>query len=289
VVSTSALELGIDIRDLDVAVIVGVPRSTTSLTQRIGRVGRQRPGIIVIVDGGDAYSDPVLRDPETLFDRPPAESALYLENPRIQYIHAMCLSREGGEHELACTAAGRNQDDCLLQEGLSWPKGFTELCERERTGQVPADLQSMKTDAGESPHHVFPLRDVESQFEVHMRSRRDIQRRGNLSYGQVMREAYPGAVYYYTTIPYRVTAVYHRTRQVHVRPERRYTTKPQMMPIRVFPNFSEKVFEARRYGQAVLIECHVQVREVVTGVIEKRGPNQMTFQYPRTARAFGST
>lgn len=280
IVSTSALELGIDIRDLDVAVLVGVPRSMTSLTQRIGRVGRQRPGKVVIVDGGDAYSDSVFREPETLFDRPLAESALYLENPRIQYIHAMCLAREGGEHDLACVAARRNPRECLLQEGVFWPPGFADLCDDERTGQVPRDLQSMKSDAGDSPHHVFPLRDVESQFEVHMRSKRDIQRKGNLSYGQVMREAYPGAVYYYTTIPYRVTAVYQRTRQVIVRPERRYTTRPRMLPIRVFPNFSEEVFGTRKFGDAILVECPIQVREVVTGVIERRGPTEIIFPYP---------
>ena len=164
VVSTSALELGIDIPDLSLAVLVGVPRSMTSLTQRIGRVGRQRPGKVIIVNDRSAYSESVFMEPQTLFQRPLGEGALYLENPRVQYIHAMCLSREGGEHQAACEAAHKRPEDCLLQEGVSWPQGFIDLCEKERTGQIPRDLQSMKSDAGESPHHTFPLR--ESQFEV---------------------------------------------------------------------------------------------------------------------------
>ncbi len=280
VVSTSALELGIDIHDLDIAVLVGVPQSMTSLNQRMGRVGRQRPAKVVIVDAGDAYSDAIFRRPETLSASPLAESTLYLENPRIQYIHAMCLAREGGEYDVACAAAGRVADECLLQEGVLWPPGFADLCNNERTGQVPRDLQGMKIDAGDSPHHVFPLRDVESQFEVHMRSRRDIRRLGSLSYGQVMREAYPGAVYYYTTLAYRVTSVYQRTRQIHVRPERRYTTRPRMLPTRIFPNFSEEVFGARQIGETILIECPIQVREVVTGVVERRGPTEIVYNYP---------
>jgi DEAD/DEAH box helicase domain-containing protein len=280
VVSTSALELGIDIPDLSLAVLVGVPRSMTSLTQRIGRVGRQRPGKVIIVNDRSAYSESVFMEPQTLFQRPLGEGALYLENPRVQYIHAMCLSREGGEHEAACEAAHKRPEDCLLQEGVSWPQGFIDLCEKERTGQIPRDLQSMKSDAGESPHHTFPLRDVESQFEVQVRSRRDIQRCGSLSYGQVLREAYPGAVYYYTTTPYRVTFVNQKSRQVLARPERRYTTKPKLLPTMVFPNFSEDVFAAKRFGDAALVECHLQVREAVNGVTERRGPNEFTMPYP---------
>ncbi|MBC7336733.1 MAG: DEAD/DEAH box helicase, partial [Clostridia bacterium] len=95
VVCTSALELGLDIPHLDTGVLVGVPRSGTSLRQRIGRVGRQVPGTVVIINNGDVYSEAMFRRPTELFERPLAEGALYLENPRIQYIHAMCLARPG--------------------------------------------------------------------------------------------------------------------------------------------------------------------------------------------------
>ncbi len=67
------------------------------------------------------------------------------------------------------------------------------------------DLQAMKAEAGEGPHLTYPLRDIESQFEVQMSRAPDIQRMGSLSYGQLMREAYPGAVYHYGANCYRVS------------------------------------------------------------------------------------
>lgn len=56
VVTTNALELGIDVGSLDVAVLVGYPGSQTSFWQRVGRVGRRgRASLAVLI----ARSDPV--------------------------------------------------------------------------------------------------------------------------------------------------------------------------------------------------------------------------------------
>lgn len=134
--ATSALELGIDVPHLDAGVLVGVPRSGTSLMQRIGRVGRQVPGAVVIVNDGDVYSEAMFRKPAELFARPLAEGALYLENPRIQYIHAMCLARPGGEHDRALARAGASPE-LPFSSPVSWPPGFVELCARERAGEIP--------------------------------------------------------------------------------------------------------------------------------------------------------
>lgn len=280
VVSTSALELGIDIAHLDVGVLLGVPRSRTNLMQRIGRVGRRAPGIAVIINNGDVHSEAIFRNPSSLFERPLAEGALYLENPRIQYIHAMCLARHGGEHDQACGRLGLDPDGEFTSP-VPWPEGFMELCVKERTGEVPPDLQSMKMEAGDDPHHIFPLRDVESQFVVEHRRGPDIERMGSLSYGQVMREAYPGAVYYYATIPHRVYQVLPQARVVRVRREKHYTTRPLSLPPMVYPNLSAgNVYGTIRAGDLWLVEANLQIRESIEGFREKRGSQEFSYSYP---------
>ena len=51
----------------------------------------------------------VFANPHSFFQRPLAESTLYLENEHIQYIHALCLARIGGEHDQVLTAAGKGK------------------------------------------------------------------------------------------------------------------------------------------------------------------------------------
>ncbi|MGE5483495.1 MAG: DEAD/DEAH box helicase [Ignavibacteriales bacterium] len=283
VVSTSALELGIDIPHLDIGVLVGVPRSKTTLEQRMGRVGRQQPGTVVLINNRDLYSEAMFRNPLDVLERPLAEGALYLENSRIQYIHAMCLARSGGEHDQGWARSGAASEE-PFNTAVDWPSGFVELCERERSGELPPDLQTMKMEAGDTPHHVYPLRDVESQFAVEQRQGPHQARLGSLSYSQVLREAYPGAVYYYTAIPYRVYQVSQRSRTIRVRRERYYTTRPIMFPTQVFPNLTPgNIYRAVRHSSLLLVECSLQIRETVCGFKERRGSTELTQHYPLEA------
>lgn len=280
IVSTSALELGMDIGYLDTAVLIGVPDSATSLLQRIGRIGRHAEGTVIVINTGDVLDQAVFAEPDSLLHRPLAEGALYLENPRIQYIHALCLARQGGEHDQVCTALHLLEGDTFAS-GVNWPEGFLDVCMQERLGTIPIDLQSMKSESGDDPNHTFPLRDVESQFKVELKQGPEQQSLGSVSYGQLLREAYPGAVYYYITRPYRVYNIYINSRNVYVRKEKRYTTRPQCLPTQVFPNLSAgNVFRGRRYGELIVAECAVQIREAVMGFKERRGPNEFLSAYP---------
>ena len=56
VVSTSALELGIDIPHFSVGLNVGVPRSRKSFRQRLGRVGRVGPGLFAVIAPSFAFN-----------------------------------------------------------------------------------------------------------------------------------------------------------------------------------------------------------------------------------------
>lgn len=280
VVSTSALELGIDIRHLTLGVLIGVPRSATSLHQRIGRIGRRTEGKVIVINTGDVYDELVFRRPEEFLNRPMADCALYLENPRIQYINALCLARQGGEHDQACAAIGI-QEESEFSSTVAWPNGFVELCNRERRGEIGPDLQSMKMEAGEDPNHTFPLRDVESQFRVQLKQGPELEPKGSLSFSQVMREAYPGAVYYYTTIPYRVYLTSLHSKNILVRREKRYYTSPVRLPTQVFPNLtSGNIHRAVGHGELTVIECTLQIRESLIGFKERRGSQEQHYQYP---------
>jgi len=104
---------------------------------------------------------------------------------------------------------------------------------------------------------------------------------GSLSHAQLIREAYPGAVYYYMTVPYRVVQVHLQSKIVRVRREKAYTTKPVMAPAMIFPILSDdSVYRSARQDELLMVETALQVRESVTGFRERRGVNEFNQSYP---------
>lgn len=281
IISTSALELGLDIQGLDTVVLVGMPQTATGLHQRIGRVGRHGPGTIILIDTGSVADGVVFRNPNRVFDRPLLPAVLHLENRRIQYIHALCFAGRGAEYDTLAGHAGDAETDAELKTVTAWPAGFLDLCRMERNGQVPVDLQSMKAEAGDDPWHTFPLRDVGSQYQVEQRTG-DLAQLGSLSAAQLIREAYPGAIYYYLTEPYRVIRVLGREKKVLVRREKYYRTDPSGPPVQVAPQLSAGlVHRAIRFGELRLVECDMYISESVTGYTETRGGTKLpTVKYP---------
>lgn len=283
VISTSALELGLDIPNLEVVILYGVPNSATSLYQRIGRIGRNSKGYVIVLNDTRVASKLVFQQPSRIMELPLQQGALYLDNPRIQYIHAMCLARHGtGEHD---------QVSPVTEDGISnfspltaFPKGFLELCDRERTGDVPRDLEYLRITAGQDPNRTFPLRDCDAQFVVEVpQLGLDPRPLGSLTYSQVMREAYPGAIYYYNTKPYRVIRVEERgTRKIVVQKvKKRYTTKPKCAPSVISPNLSSSTeVTAYRIGELGLIKAPLYIIERVVGYKEMRGSSEHNFDYP---------
>lgn len=95
VISTSALELGIDIGDLDVCILVGYPGSIMATHQRGGRVGRaQRESAIVLIAQEDALDQYFMRKPEDFFSRPVESAVLNPGNTSIMELHLHCAAAE---------------------------------------------------------------------------------------------------------------------------------------------------------------------------------------------------
>lgn len=276
VVSTSALELGIDIGDLDIGLQWGAPTSATALTQRMGRVGRSRPGTFAVVLGSSAWDLHVAQNPEDLFNRPLEPTTVYLDNRRIQYIHAMCLAGIDGEAD--ALGGGENWDP---KDGTTaWPEGFPNLCRMERQGQIPQELQSLRAESGGDPWHTFPLRDVSATFSVMQKIGGGSTPMGTVSHAQLMREAYPGAVYWYMAQPFRVRYVDFTHRQVNVSQEKHYYTKPIAPRPAIWPNLSVAPLSAQRFDALELLESSFTISESVRGFTERKGQSVTQFLYP---------
>ncbi len=95
VVSTDALELGIDIGGLDSAICVTFPGTVASLRQQWGRAGRQGRGLAVYVAGEDALDQFFCRHPDEFLDRPVESAILDHENEQIYAGHLLCAAHEG--------------------------------------------------------------------------------------------------------------------------------------------------------------------------------------------------
>ncbi|HHD63154.1 MAG TPA: DEAD/DEAH box helicase [Desulfobulbaceae bacterium] len=95
VISTSALELGIDIGGLDICLLVGYPGSMMATWQRAGRVGRNgRECLIVLIGQEDALDQNFMRHPEDFFNRSIEPVVLDPENENIAGAHLLCASAE---------------------------------------------------------------------------------------------------------------------------------------------------------------------------------------------------
>src|SRR3954447_6578840 len=95
VVSTDALELGIDIGALDAAICVTFPGTVASLRQMWGRAGRRGRGLAVYVAGEDALDQFFCRHPDEFLDRPVEAAILDHENEQIHAAHVLCAAHEG--------------------------------------------------------------------------------------------------------------------------------------------------------------------------------------------------
>ena len=94
VVATDALELGIDIGDLDAAICVTFPGTVASLRQMWGRAGRRAPGLAMYVAGEDALDQFFCRHPDEFLDRPVERAILDHESEEIFMAHLAAAAYE---------------------------------------------------------------------------------------------------------------------------------------------------------------------------------------------------
>jgi DEAD/DEAH box helicase domain-containing protein len=95
VVSTNALELGVDIGRLDVSILAGYPGSVAATWQQFGRAGRrQETSVAVLVASGAPVDQYVIHHPEFLLDNAPEEARLDPDNLHVLLAHLRAATFE---------------------------------------------------------------------------------------------------------------------------------------------------------------------------------------------------
>ena len=205
VVSTSALELGIDIGGLDICILVGYPGTIMATLQRGGRVGRARQeSAVILVAGEDALDQYFMRHPADFFARPPERAVVNAHNPVILARHLECAAAEmplqAGEDWLRSAETRRLLEE-LTREGtlLRTAEGDQWLAARKRP-QRHVDLRG----AGQSCSIV----DADGRVI------------GAVDGYRAWRETHPGAVYLHQGRSYVVQELDTGRGRVLVKPER---------------------------------------------------------------------
>ena len=115
VVSTNALELGIDIGGLDACLLVGYPGTVASFLQRAGRAGRRaRDSLVIFVAGQEPIDQYFMRHPESFFGGSPESATIEPENPYILTRHLICAAHELPLREDEADLFGRDLPGIIL-------------------------------------------------------------------------------------------------------------------------------------------------------------------------------
>ena len=198
VIATSALELGIDMPDLNYGVNLWLPQSRKQLLQRIGRVGRSRPGTFVLLASDTVFAEHG-ESLETYFQEAVEPSNLYLDNEYIAFQQALRMVSEMRAQE---TDAMSPPTQC------AWSAGFAEAL-RNAHVRAPMHLDDvLHRTARVEPHLAYGLRNSGEEklgiYEAAPDSRARGERIEEIDVSVAMREAYPGAVYHHQGQTYTV-------------------------------------------------------------------------------------
>jgi len=248
VVSTSALELGIDIGDLDLCILVGYPGSIIATWQRSGRVGRNgQDSALVVIAGDNALDRYWLRHPKALLTQGPEAGVVNPYNPGVLEQHLICAA---AEHPITETEPMLGDERIrsvvheLEQDGLLLRSADTGILVSRR----------------KAPHRKVDLRSTGAQYMIV--DAQTEQRIGEIDSFRVFRETHPGAVYLHRGRTYRVETVDTTSRMVRVSEARvdYYTRVIADKDIQILNLLGE-----RRHGDIRFQKGHIQVTDRVTG------------------------
>ncbi len=207
VISTSALELGIDIGGLELCILVGYPGTVMTTWQRGGRVGRSgRESAIILLPQYDALDQYIVRHPEEFLQLHYEIAVTDPLNEEILKAHLPCAAAElpldrseidGQEPALASQVAALTASGKLLQtaDGRQWLAALYH------------------------PHRQVDIRSAGAAYVI----LRNADRERHLPLGKseglrALKECHPGAIYLHRGGTYQVQSIDLANRVIRVEP-----------------------------------------------------------------------
>ncbi len=204
VISTSALELGVDIGGLDACVLVGYPGTISSTLQRAGRVGRsENESIIFMVAIEDALDQHFMRRPEEFFRKSAEAAVLDEENEYILKQHLNCAVSEiplsiEKEDIFNIRTSKPLLDDLVLKRKIRYTSLDRSYYPRRK-----------------NPHREVSIRGGGAPFRILLGDEKILI--GESGSSRVLKELHPGAVYLHRGSQYLVKGIHLAKNEVHVK------------------------------------------------------------------------
>jgi DEAD/DEAH box helicase domain-containing protein len=257
VISTSALEMGIDIGYLDVCILVGYPGTIINTWQRGGRVGRSgRDSLVILVANQDALDQYFMKHPASFFDQSFEAAVIDPDNAHIIRAHLPCAAAE---------------NPLTLQDSQFWPNDLSGHCDfLESIGELSRTSEGNHIwfATKKRPHLGVNIRSIGESYTIF--DANTGKAIGTVDGIRAFKECHPGAIYLHRASPYLVEKLLIGKKNIIAQhTELKYFTRIRSEK----ETEIIKITRSQPKGQFVVKLGNLRVTETITGYEKRRTPS----------------